>query len=236
MLRPRVRARALLRLLSNLLIAAGVVLLGASGLYAAYLLYSHYQIAQINAETLAMADDGLQLPPPGVELREEPPIFLPGDPMTEPQFSVRPPASHIRIPSIGVDSQIVELGTTLDEKGELVWETPKHAVGHHLGTANPGEAGNVVLSGHISSPIKKEGNVFSRLPQLQPGAAVTLETPEGAYTYRVTARRVVEPTEVSVMAPTPLPTLTLITCYPDWVYTHRLVVTAEPVGFQPPEG
>lgn len=228
-------SEALLRLLSDLLITVGVLLLAASGIYYGYVLYSEYQIAHFGInERLDVA----AFAPPAVapELWEEPPLFSPPGPVQADQPTTRPSAAQVRIPSINVDSRIVELGTTFDEKGVLVWETPKNAVGHHLGTANPGEKGNMVLSGHISSPVKQEGNVFSRLPDVKLGALVEVDTSEGTYTYQVVSRQVVEPTEISVMDPTPTPVLTLITCYPNFVYSHRLVLTAEPVGFQAFEG
>jgi LPXTG-site transpeptidase (sortase) family protein len=40
---------------------------------------------------------------------------------------------------------------------------------------------------------------------------------------------VVTPDHLEVMEPTPEETLTLITCVPDGVYSHRLVVTARRV-------
>lgn len=224
-------SRSLLRFVSHLLIALGVFLMGVAGIYSGYLLYTQYQLAAFpKSERLLLTE--ASVPPSGLPVQEEPPIFLPTAPMGEVVSRTRPPALRVAIPTIGVDSGIVELGTTYDERGELVWETPKHAVGHHLGTANPGESGNVVLSGHISSPIRREGNIFSRLPQLKLGESVLLETEDGLYTYRLVSRDIVEPTEVSVMDPTPTPILTLITCYPDWVYSHRLVLTAEPIAFQ----
>jgi len=139
----------------------------------------------------------------------------------------KPPPVRIVIPSIELDSKVVPVGTRRDAAGNLVWETAAFAVGHHRGTANPGEPGKVVLSGHISSP--REGNVFHRLPELQVGAAVILYTVETAYLYRVVNREVVLPTEVRVLEPTGREQAVLITCVPDGVYSHRLVVTADRV-------
>ena len=82
----------------------------------------------------------------------------------------------------------------------------------------------MVLSGHISSP--NEGAVFHRLPDLKVGEGVIVGTDERQYLYRVVDRKVVTPDEVSVMEPTPDSTTTLITCFPDGIYSHRLVVTA----------
>lgn len=220
----------------TLLIGLGLLLLTAGG---GYFGYAAYQIDLMNRagldESVASPAEAM-VPPPGVALREPPPVFeVPLEvAVATPRISA-PPVS-IRIPAIQVDSRVVGLGTTTDEHGALAWETPKHAVGHHQGTANPGETGNVVFSGHINSPIRQEGNVFSKLPRVKLGDEVIVETIEGAYLYRVVARRVVEPTEVGVMAPTAGPVATLITCYPDWVFSHRLVLTAEQVAFLPFRG
>jgi LPXTG-site transpeptidase (sortase) family protein len=43
----------------------------------------------------------------------------------------------------------------------------------------------------------------------------------------VVDRKVVTPDEVSVMEPTPDSSATLITCYPDGIYSHRLVITTK---------
>ena len=134
------------------------------------------------------------------------------------------PARRVIIPSIGLDAKIIQLGTYVNRRGELVWETAPFAVGHHLGTAGPGQPGNMVLSGHITSP--NEGAVFKNLPTLRVGEGVIVATDERQYLYRVVSTKVVTPDAVDVMAPTPEATATLITCIPLGVYDHRLVVTA----------
>lgn len=136
----------------------------------------------------------------------------------------RLPPERIIIPTIGVDAKVVALGVRTNARGELEWETAAFAVGHHAGSANPGEGGNIVLSGHISSV--NEGAVFKRLPELRPGHGVILMTASQSYLYQVESTRVVLPQEVSVMDPTDREQVTLITCVPDGVYTHRLIVAA----------
>jgi sortase A len=81
----------------------------------------------------------------------------------------------------------------------------------------------MVLSGHISSP--GEGAVFHRLPELKTGEGIIVRTDERQYLYRVTEVKTVGPREVSVMAQTTDPVVTLITCFPDGIYSHRLIVT-----------
>jgi sortase A len=123
-------------------------------------------------------------------------------------------ATRIVIPAIDVDVPVVE--------GDD-WEQLKKGVGHHINSANPGERGNCVLSGHNDV----FGEVFRRLEDLELEDEVTVYTGVQPYRYVVKAKRIVEPTDVSVMYPTTKPALTLITCHPYLVDTHRLVVVAE---------
>ncbi len=122
-------------------------------------------------------------------------------------------AIRIRIPAIDVDAPVVQ--------GDG-WEQLKKGVGQHIGSANPGERGNVVLSAHNDV----YGQIFRHLDRLVPGDEVILYTRHRQYVYLVTGSAIVEPTQVEVMAPTANPTLTLISCYPYMVNTHRIVVFA----------
>jgi LPXTG-site transpeptidase (sortase) family protein len=169
-----------------------------------------------------VASDALPIPP-GLAGTEAEAHVLPV-PQKLPSVQALP-AKRVIIPTIGLDSKVIQLGTRLDKRGLLAWETAPFAIGHHRGTAGPGQNGNMVLSGHISSP--NEGAVFHRLPDLKVGEGVIVATDERQYLYRVVDRKVVTPDEVSVMEPTPDPSATLITCVPDGIYSHRLVVTAK---------
>jgi len=123
-------------------------------------------------------------------------------------------AVRIRIPAIGVDAPVVE--------GDD-WESLKQGAGHHSGSANPGERGNCIISAHNDI----YGEIFRNLPDVDLGDEVLLYTASQVYRYVVTQKRIIEPTEVSVMYPTSSPVLTLISCYPYGVDTHRIVVIAE---------
>ncbi len=122
--------------------------------------------------------------------------------------------SRIVIPAIGVDAPIVP-GTD--------WEALKKGVGHHPGTANPGERGNMVLAAHNDI----YGEIFRDLEKLRPGDEIWVYAGNQAYRYVVVQKQIVLPTQVEVMAPTRDPVVTLITCYPYLVDTHRLVVVGE---------
>jgi sortase A len=123
-------------------------------------------------------------------------------------------AIQIDIPAIGVQSWPVVQGDG--------WEQLKKGVGQHIGSANPGENGNVVLAGHDDV----FGEVFRNLDKLQPGDQVVLYTMQQQFIYRVTETRIVEPSQVDVMNPTTSPTVTLISCYPYMVDKQRIVVFA----------
>jgi sortase A len=122
-------------------------------------------------------------------------------------------AIRIQIPAIEVDAPVVQ--------GDG-WEQLKKGVGQNLGSANPGQNGNVVLSAHNDV----YGELFRYLDQLTPGDQVVLYTQQRQYVYVVDRTAVVEPTAVEVMASTGSPTVTLISCYPYLVNKQRIVVFA----------
>lgn len=158
------------------------------------------------------------------------PTAAPTRAVVEPAFAYRTrttPPERIIAPSIGLDAKVIQLGTTVDKAGASVWETAAFAAGHHRGSANPGEPGNVVLSGHISSP--HEGAVFKQLPNLKVGEGIILVTPQQHHMYVVRDIQVVKPNAVEVLNPTANAIATLITCVPDGVYTHRLIVRCDAV-------
>jgi sortase A len=122
-------------------------------------------------------------------------------------------AIRIQIPAIKIDAPVVQ--------GDG-WEQLKKGVGQNVGSANPGQDGNVVLSAHNDV----YGELFRYLDKLQPGDQVVLYTQQRQYTYVVDRTAVVEPTAVEVMASTGSPTVTLISCYPYLVDKQRIVVFA----------
>jgi sortase A len=121
---------------------------------------------------------------------------------------------RIQIPAINVDAPVVEG----DDREQL-----KQGAGHHVGSANPGERGNCVISAHNDI----FGEIFRDLPDLDLGDEILAYTTSRVYRYVVTQKRFVEPTEVSVLESTSSPILTLISCYPYGIDTQRIVVIGE---------
>jgi sortase A len=123
-------------------------------------------------------------------------------------------AIRVSIPALNVDSPIVQ--------GDG-WEQLKKGVAQHIGSGNPGQNGNVVLSAHNDV----YGQLFRFLDKLAPGDHVILYTMQRQYVYIVTSTVIVEPTQVEVMSPTADPTVTLISCYPYMINKQRIVVFAK---------
>ncbi len=122
-------------------------------------------------------------------------------------------AIRIEIPAIKIDAPVVQ--------GDG-WEQLKKGVAQHIGSADPGQSGNVVLSAHNDV----YGELFRNLDQLRTGDQVMLYTQQRQYVYIVDRTEIVEPTAVEVMASTGAPTVTLISCYPYLVDKQRIVVFA----------
>jgi sortase A len=135
-----------------------------------------------------------------------PPIVIP---TPSPQHAIR-----MVLPPINIDAPVVQ--------GDS-WDQLKKGIAQHLGTADPGQAGNMVVSAHNDI----YGELFRDLDRLKPGDEVYVYTQAQKFTYRITGTRLVAPTEVSVMNPTVSPTLTLISCYPYLIDTQRIIVFAE---------
>ncbi len=122
-------------------------------------------------------------------------------------------AVRLQIPRLKLDAPVVQ--------GDG-WEQLKKGVGQHIGSANPGQNGNVVLTAHNDV----YGELFRDLDQLQPGDNIIVYTQQRQFVYVVERTAIVEPTAVEVMASTGSPTVTLISCYPYLVDSQRIVVFA----------
>ena len=144
--------------------------------------------------------------------------------------------TRMTIPAIGVDSDITELAILNIGSANAAYETPAHLVGHIPQSPNPGELGNAWYFGHLESPIRGEGSVFKRLPEipalLRDGDDVFIElaTQDGnTYLYKVSETEVMHQDDLR-MYTADAARITLVACVPRLVYDHRILVTAELVG------
>ncbi len=138
-------------------------------------------------------------------------------PVASRRLALRPgPGSligRIEIPRARVSAMIAE-GT--------VETVLRRAVGHIEGTALPGEPGNAALAGHRDT-------FFRGLRRMRRNDTITVTTVDGVHHYVVDSIRIVGPSAIDVLDPSPKPTLTLVTCYPfDYVGAapRRFIVRA----------
>ncbi|WP_142113141.1 class E sortase [Rarobacter incanus] len=113
------------------------------------------------------------------------------------------------------------------------------AAGHYVHTVMPGDIGNFSLAGHR----RTHGNSFRYINVLERGDQIIVETKTTWYVYEVKSHEIVTPDQTQVVAPVPndpdaAPTeryLTLTTCHSptlgEWGNSHRWVVHAKLVGW-----
>jgi LPXTG-site transpeptidase (sortase) family protein len=145
------------------------------------------------------------------------------------------PITEVAIPRISLRAAVVP-AKLVPKDGGLTWEVPAFKAGHAELSASAGEAGNAVLFGHVVS--KRLGNVFKDLEKARVGDRVQVLSEGQEFAYEVVEVRVVGRTDVSVVQPTAIPSLSLITCTGPWLpqvkdYAERLVVRAELINVGP---
>lgn len=166
------------------------------------------------------------------------PTPLPPPPVTTPVAATSDIPERLMIDKISLDAPVVEMGWTVQGEGvqaASVWNVPDDEAGWHLNSAAPGQGSNVVISGHNNST---GGHVFGDLEDLDVGDEISLRTSDGqTHRYQISETRIVRAFGASaetlaylreIMQPTPNERLTLITCWPSWTNTHRLIVMANP--------
>lgn len=119
--------------------------------------------------------------------------------------------TRVSIPKINLDLIVVE-------------GTNRHALlmgpGHLKGTPAPGDPGNAVISAHRDT-------FFRHIYELNKGDLIEVSRGGQTYTFEVTGKKIVQPSDLSVVKNSSQTRLTLITCYPTYYVgpaPERLVV------------
>jgi sortase (surface protein transpeptidase) len=142
---------------------------------------------------------------------------------------------RVRIPEIGVDADVIDLGLNTD--GTLEVPSDFAQTGWYTGRSVPGETGPSVVVGHVDS--RSGPAVFYRLSDLEVGHVIEIDRSDGLIAlYRVSEKELVLkdefPTE-RVYGDTAEPTLRLVTCGGDFdpavnSYRGNLIVFAQHLG------
>jgi sortase A len=123
------------------------------------------------------------------------------------------PLAILRIPKINLEVPV------FNDTDDL---TLNRGVGRILGTAQIGQPGNVGIAGH------RDG-FFRGLKDVGQDDIIEVVRQGQTDLYVITQIQIVEPENVSVLAPTSTPTLTLVTCFPFYYVGNapqRYIVTA----------
>jgi LPXTG-site transpeptidase (sortase) family protein len=162
---------------------------------------------------------GLLVPFLSFSLAQPEDVLLDGQPVSLGELQGEVGSSRLLIPKVGISMPI--LTGDLNEALEL---------GAWIGGAEPGEQGNAVIFGHRFKYLPPLHNTMFRLDGLEIGDTFVVRWHDVERTYRVTEKRVVEPSETSVVRDFGDERVTLITCTPVWSTSHRLVVVGIPVA------
>jgi sortase A len=166
--------------------------------------------------------------------------------LTTPSGGIQSTSGSVNLePSVGDQPRIiipqidVKVPVVYDEpsfKEEKVQKALQRGVVHYGTTAKPGENGNTVIVGHSSNNWWDSGKykfAFILLDKMQRGDEIVLHYQGTRYVYKVQNKKVVEPTNTSVLEQTQQPRLTLITCTPPGTSWQRLIVQAKQVTPDP---
>lgn len=134
------------------------------------------------------------------------------------QLDVNGVMARLRVPSVGMDLPVYH-GTSQ--------QTLAHGVGHLYGTALPvgGEGTHAVLTGHTGLATL---SMFDNLTHMEDDDIFTVEVAGETLAYQVFSIETVLPSEIENIRPEAGRDLvTLVTCTPYGINTHRLLVHAE---------
>lgn len=215
-----------LRALSTVLIIAGALMLGDAALTVAWQEPFSAIYASIVQNRLGDDLHQLELERPGaVELaalealkdEQRRMAFL----ARRLRVTARPGAAvgRIRIPKIGANFVVVNSTDTASlRKGPGIYDEVPF----------PGAPGTTAIAGHRTTYLAP----FRNIDKLKRGDEITVQMPYGLFTYEVERRRIVPPTEVSVIKRVSFDRLVLSACHPLYSAAQRIVVFARLVGSQ----
>lgn len=150
----------------------------------------------------------------------------------EPE-GVPDPNFSLIIPKIHAKGKVIANVDPADESAYMA--ALKTGIAHAKGTYLPGGKGNIYLFAHSTdSPLNivRYNAVFYLLRELEPGDGVEVYFSGVKHRYRVTDKKIVEPTDVSYLTPynqEAKEQLILQTCWPPGTTLKRLLIFADKI-------
>jgi sortase A len=137
--------------------------------------------------------------------------------------------TFLTIEKLNLKAPVVEAQSSEEPS---IQENLQSGVVHLKGTASFGQIGNAYIVGHSSDYPQAAGNykrVFERLPELQIGNQLIIDSGEVKYNYQVIETKVVQPNDLSVLSQETAGRrlLTLQTSYPIGTARQRFLVICE---------
>jgi sortase A len=95
--------------------------------------------------------------------------------------------------------------------------------GHYAKTAIPGQPGTVAIAGHRTTYLAP----FRDIDDIRDGDEIRVEMPYAAFTYTVEKHETVDPGDVGVIKPVGYERLVLTACHPPYSAAERYVISAK---------
>jgi len=223
-----------MRIAANVLLAIGLICLGTCAyVYLNRAVFQAWESWRFDhwRKTVATAPDDVPTGPAisgvpeGRSLSSAP---TPSQESASPRFAAKQPKrpnsgplestiGRISIPRLHLTAMV---GEGVDD-----W-TLNRAVGHIPSTALPGQAGNVGVAGHRDT-------FFRALKDLNVNDKIYFSTLHGDFEYQVESLKIVEPSNVGVLAQDSQHVLTIVTCYPFYYIGNapkRFIARARQIG------
>jgi sortase A len=120
---------------------------------------------------------------------------------------------RIIVPAMGLNAVFIQ-GT---DTGSL-----QKGPGHYPDTPFPGEGGTVGIAGHRTTYLAP----FRHIDSMHKGDRITLEMPYGTFTYRVQKSEIVDPSDVQIVHKVGYERLVLTACHPLYSASQRYAIFA----------
>lgn len=162
-------------------------------------------------------------------------IVAPGVPTLENERWKAPEVAlnHIAIPVVDINAPIT---FGVNNTAKEVAASLINGVIQINGTSLPGQSGNIYITGHSSNYVWAKGDynsVFAILDKLVVGDQIYVNYNGTTYEYKIFDRKIVVPSDTSMLKSTSDSRLTLVTCWPVGTSLKRLVLSANQIHPDP---